>query len=65
VVINTHIWKENGTKVISKYFGLLDYQATIFKERGSFRVKLSKESSKEFMRLVSPQLPEWFLRKTN
>jgi hypothetical protein len=63
VVFNTHIWKEDGTNVIVKYFKLLDYVPKIFKERGSFRIKLDKDSSQKFMRLISPHLPEWFLRK--
>ena len=64
VVMNTNIWKEDGTNVIAEYFGLLDYKITIFKERGSFRIKLDKESSSEFIRLVAPQLPAWFSRKS-
>jgi len=63
VVLNTHIWKEKGTKSIIKYFGFLDYKAEIIKERGNFRVRLDERSSVDFLKIVMPQLPYFFITR--
>ena len=63
VVLNTHIWGERGSKVIVKYFGYLDYKAEIIQERKNFRVRLDEKSSMDFMRLVGPKLPYFFVSR--
>jgi len=63
VVLNTHIWKERGSKIIVKYFGFLGYHAEVIQERKNFRVRLDENSSKLFMRLVEPKLPYFFLSR--
>ena len=63
VVLNTHIWKERGSKIIVKYFGYLDYKAELIQERKNFRVCLDERSSADFMSLVEPKLPYFFLSR--
>ena len=57
VILNTHIWKEKGTKTTVKYFSYLDYKATIFKERNNFRLRLDEKSSEDFLKMITPHLP--------
>lgn len=63
VILNTHIWKEKGSKTIVKYFGYLDYKAEIFKERSNFRVRLDKRSSVDFLNIIGPALPHFFVTR--
>lgn len=63
VVLNTHIWGEEGSKAIVKYFSYLDYKAKVFKERDSFRVGLDEDTSAVFLKLVYPQLPYFFISR--
>jgi len=58
VVINTNIWGKKGTEIIVEYFKSLDWQSEGFLERKNCRVRLDVESSKEFLKLVSPYLPK-------
>jgi hypothetical protein len=58
VVINTNIWGKKGTDIIVEYFKSLDWQSEGFLERKNCRVRLDVESSKEFLKLVSPYLPK-------
>ena len=60
VILNTHIWGEEGSQIIQQYFGLACYDAILFKERNNFRVRLTKESSENFLRLVKPHLAPFF-----
>jgi hypothetical protein len=57
VVMNTHVWGEDGTEKIKQYFECLDYKPIIFQERGNFRIALDHRSSIEFLRMVAPYLP--------
>ena len=57
VVMNTHIWKESGTKIIQEYFGYLGYDPEIVKQRDNYRVRLDKKSSMNFWNMISPHLP--------
>ncbi|MHA2043197.1 MAG: hypothetical protein ACW99G_00300 [Candidatus Thorarchaeota archaeon] len=66
VTFNTHIWKEKGSKIIVKYFSYLDYEAEVIQERKNYRVRLDEKSSADFMKIVEPKLPYFFVnRKTN
>jgi hypothetical protein len=58
VVINTNIWGEKGTEMIVEYFTSLEWDASVALERKNFRVKLGRESSKEFLSMVSSYLPK-------
>ena len=60
VVLNTHIWGKKGTDTIKEYFSYLGYNPIIFRERGSLRVRLDKDSSKQFIKLIMPHIPEGF-----
>lgn len=59
VTLNTHIWGEEGTEKIVKHFDTVGYDSVIFLERKNFRVKLSKDSSYNFMRSISPFFPHF------
>lgn len=61
VVLNTHIWREHGSKTIVKYFNYLDYDAEVIQERKNFRVRLDEKSSLDFMKMVEPKLPFFFV----
>lgn len=63
VTINTNVWGIQGTKVIKKYFELLDYDSKIVKERNNFRVELDEHSSHSFLKIVVPMLPDFFLKR--
>lgn len=53
IVLNTHIWGEEGTQKIYEYFDSLDWKGKIFTERNNFRIKLEKETSKEILKMYS------------
>lgn len=59
IIMNTHVWGEKGTKVVVKYFKLLGYKSEIVQENKYWRVKIDQESSRKFLALTSPQLPEF------
>lgn len=61
VVLNTHIWKEEGSKIIKNYFELIDYKAEVIKQRKYFRVKLDEESSLDFMQIAIKKMPNFML----
>jgi hypothetical protein len=60
VILNTHIWGEEGTQKIKEYFETLGWASDIIRERGNFRIKLDAESSKDFIGLIEPHLPVWW-----
>ena len=62
ITLNTHIWGEDGTKAIVKYFKYLDWRTEIVLERKRYRIRLDEKSSDDFLKIVSPQLPHWFHR---
>lgn len=57
VILNTHIWGEEGSSIIVKYFELCGWPAEVFKDRKYFRVRLERESSVHFMQTIAHQLP--------
>jgi len=58
VVMNTNIWGKKGSETIVEYFKSLDWQAELFMERKNYRVKISEESAKDFLKLCDPYLPK-------
>jgi hypothetical protein len=58
VLLNTNIWGEDGTNLVVEYFRSLEWGASVALERKNFRVKLDKESSDEFLSMVSSYLPK-------
>ena len=58
VSVNTNIWGKKGTETIVEYFKSLDWQCDIVMERKKYRIRLDKDSSKDFLKLVSPYLPK-------
>jgi hypothetical protein len=62
IKLKTHIWGEDGNKVIKKYFKLLGYKPEIIQERKCFRILLDKFSSIEFLKLIVPTLPYFFVK---
>lgn len=63
VVLNTHVWGEEGTNKIVKHLNSVNYNASVFLERKNFRVKLSNESSFNFMRSISVFFPHFLAAK--
>lgn len=59
VVLNTHIWGEEGTNIAVEYLGLACWDAEVYKERKSFRTRLSEDSSKHFLKMVGPLMPHF------
>lgn len=51
IILNTHIWGEEGTKLCVKYFNSLEWDAEIYKERKNYRIKFSENSSKEIIKM--------------
>lgn len=63
VVLNTHVWGEEGSQLIVDYFDKLDWKAEIFTERKNYRVRLDEESSADFLRISMPPMPHFFLKQ--
>ena len=51
IILNTHIWGEEGTELCVKYFNSLEWDAEIYKERKNYRIKFSENSSKEIIKM--------------
>lgn len=62
VILNTHIWKED-TEIIHEYLDGCRFDSEIFYERKNYRIRLTEESSKLFLKLVLPQLPSFFIQR--
>jgi hypothetical protein len=58
VFLNTNIWGEGGSEMVAEYFKSLEWNASVALERKNFRVRLDKESSDEFLAMVSSHLPK-------
>lgn len=59
IILNTHIWGEEGTNIIIEYLKGLDWKADVFLERKNYRIKIDEESSKEFMEMCKSNLAEF------
>ena len=64
-IFNTHIWGEEGSHVVSKYFELLDWESEVYRERKSFRVRLSKDSTKKLFSVIQPHMPHFMAVRAN
>ena len=53
VVLNTHIWGEEGTEKILDYFDSLEWKSQIIMERKNYRIKISEENSQEMLKMHS------------
>lgn len=60
IVFNTNLWGKKGTETIQDYFSHLDYPSTIYKDRKSYRIKLSEEASHDLGAKIAPHLPDFF-----
>ena len=58
VFLNTNIWGKRGTELVAGYFESLDWKTEIVMERKNYRVRMDKDSSEEFLKLVGPYLPK-------
>ena len=64
IIMNTHKFKEKGTKIIAQYFreaGIGDSE--IAKERENYRLKLTSEATKSFFMIIAHQLPDFMQSK--
>jgi hypothetical protein len=57
-IFNTNIWGKDGTESVVEYFKSLDWDVSIFMERGNYRIKMGEESSEEFLKMVASYLPK-------
>ena len=56
-IFNTHIWGEKGTKIIVDFFGKIDYNVELTKERGKYyRVVLDEDSTQKLLKLIMPHI---------
>lgn len=65
IIMNTHIWGKNGTKIIKNYFKSFGHQPKIIQDMGYYRVSLDPIGSKWFWKIAEPQLPLWFLEASS
>ena len=63
IILNTNVWGENGTQIIESYFKDIGYECSVFLSRECYRVRLDKDSSKEFFSLASPHFPPFLYYK--
>ena len=63
IVLNTHVWGEDGSKLVVEYFAKLDWKSEVFTERKNFRVRLDEKSSEDFLRITMPQMPHFFFNQ--
>lgn len=63
VMLNTHIWKEEGSHKVVEYFKCLDWNSEVCTERKNFRVRISEQSSKDFLKITMPHLPHFFIEQ--
>lgn len=63
ITLNTHIWGEQGSNEIVEYFSRLECQAEVFRERNNYRLRLDKDSSIDFLKIIVPHLPKFVLDK--
>lgn len=55
--VNTSIWGKKYSKIIVKYFSLIDWKSELLEERGGLRVKIDKLSSQKAMAIIAHELP--------
>jgi hypothetical protein len=53
IILNTHIWGQDGTEKIMEYFDSLEWKGQIFTERKNFRIKLDEKTSQEITKMYS------------
>jgi hypothetical protein len=63
VILNTHIWGEEGSNKICNYLGKAGFKSEVFAERKNFRIKLDESSSYNFIRNISPNMPHFMAVK--
>lgn len=63
VTLNTHIWGEQGSKTIRRYFQCIGYQPELIEKRGCFRVRLDETSSEAYLKLIVPHLPAFIVQE--
>ena len=61
--LNTHIWGEQGSKVVRTYLQCIGYESVLVKERGCFRVRLDEKSSEAYLKLIVPHLPTFVVQE--
>jgi hypothetical protein len=55
--LNTSVWGQKNSKLIIKYFKLIDWDSELVKERGGLRVKLDSPSTFKALQIISHELP--------
>ena len=57
LILNTHIWGEDGTSLIVEYFNAIDCPAEVMREKGYLRVRLTEIGSERWVKIIAPQVP--------
>jgi len=60
ITFNTHIWGEQGTETINRYFNEIGFSSEIVLKQKYFRVRLDETSSKQILKIISPHFPNFF-----
>lgn len=59
-LLNTHVWGEENTKKIVKYFNESGFNCFLYKEYGKNRIKFDLNSSALILKIISPHFPHFF-----
>jgi hypothetical protein len=59
IILNTHIWGEEGSQKIVDYLNSLEWNSEIILERKNYRVKIDESSSKEFLQMCKSNVPDF------
>jgi hypothetical protein len=62
VLLNTHIWGEEGSQTIVDYLRLLSFNSVVIQERKNYRTLLDEKSSEIFMKTIGPLLPHFYFQ---
>lgn len=60
ITLNTHIWGEENTHEIIKYFNESGFNCLYYDEYGKSRIKFDKKSSSMILKIISPHFPHFF-----
>ena len=60
IVFNTNIWGKKGTETIRDYFTHCGWEASIYRDRKSYRLKLSEDASCQLWSTISGLFPDFF-----
>lgn len=63
VILNTHKFGEEGSKLVEKYFNEVDIECKIVTERSNFRIQMTNTGSERFLLTIAHRLPDFMHSK--